>query len=46
MLKSGDTIWFVKMKGSRDLVAAQRDQFKAFLKSVRFSAAGGAHDGN
>jgi hypothetical protein len=46
MLKSGDTIWFFKLTGSRDLVAAQRDQFKAFLKSVRFSASGGAHDGN
>jgi hypothetical protein len=46
MLKSGDTIWFFKLTGSRDLVAAQRDEFKAFLKSVRFNATGGAHDGN
>jgi hypothetical protein len=46
MLKSGDTIWFFKMSGNRDLVAAQRDQFRAFLKSVRFNASGGAHDGN
>jgi hypothetical protein len=46
MLKNGDTIWFFKLTGSRDLVAAQRDQFKAFLKSVRFNASGGAHDGN
>jgi hypothetical protein len=46
MLKNGDTIWFFKLKGSRDLVAAQRDQFKAFLKSVRFNASGGTHDGN
>jgi hypothetical protein len=46
MLNNGDTIWFFKLTGSRDLVAAQRDQFKAFLKSVRFNASGGAHDGN
>jgi hypothetical protein len=46
MLKNGDTIWFFKLTGSRDLVAAERDQFKAFLKSVRFNAGGGAHDGN
>ena len=46
MLKSGDTIWFFKMSGSRDLVAAQRDRFREFLKSVRFNASGGAHDGN
>jgi hypothetical protein len=46
MLENGDTIWFFKLTGSRDLVAAQRDQFKAFLKSVRFNASGGAHDGN
>ena len=38
MLNTGDTIWFFKMTGDRDLVAAERDQFKAFLKSVRFKA--------
>jgi hypothetical protein len=46
MLKSGDTIWFFKLTGSRDVVATERDHFKEFLKSVRFNASGGAHDGN
>jgi hypothetical protein len=46
MLKSGETIWFVKMTGDRDVVAGQRDQFKAFLKSIRFNGSGGVHDGN
>ncbi len=33
----GDKIWYFKMSGSRDLVAARRDEFKAFLQSVRFA---------
>ena len=46
MVSSGDRIWFVKMTGNRELVAAQEDQFKSFLKSFRFPADGGANDGN
>jgi hypothetical protein len=46
MVTSGDRIWFVKMTGNRELVAAQEDQFKSFLKSFRFPADGGANDGN
>ena len=46
MLTSGDTIWFFKMTGDRDVVANERDRFKEFLKSVRFKAEGGADDGN
>jgi hypothetical protein len=40
MLTRGDVIWFFKLSGDRDLVAAQRDKFKFFLKSVRFTASG------
>lgn len=45
MLTRGDTIWFFKLTGNRDLVAAQRNHFESFLKSVRF-AGPGASDGN
>jgi hypothetical protein len=40
MLTRGDTIWFFKLSGDRDLVAAQRDNFQTFLKSLRFKASG------
>jgi hypothetical protein len=39
-------IWFFKMRGNRDVVAAQRDNFKTFLDSIRFASDGGAGDGN
>ena len=38
MATGDDVIWFFKITGDRDLVVAQRDQFKSFLKSVRFTA--------
>jgi hypothetical protein len=44
--RSGDQIWFIKMMGSRDLVASRKDEFKSFLKSIKFTQAGGAVDGN
>lgn len=46
MVRKGDTIWFFKLLGDRDLVAAERNNFESFLKSVRFSGDGGAKDGN
>jgi hypothetical protein len=46
MVTSGDRVWFVKMTGDRELVAAQDDEMKSFLKSFRFPADGGANDGN
>jgi hypothetical protein len=46
MVNDGNRIWFVKMTGDRELVAAQQDEFKSFLTSVRFAAGGGASDGN
>jgi hypothetical protein len=45
MLTRAGTIWFFKLTGDRDLVAAQRDRFESFLKSVRF-AGSGANDGH
>lgn len=46
MFTRGDAIWFFKLSGNRDAVAAQQDKFDAFLKSVRFTDSGGANDGN
>jgi hypothetical protein len=46
IVRSGDQVWFIKMMGSRDLVAARKDEFKTFLKSIKFPHAGGAVDGN
>ncbi len=40
MLTRGDTIWFFKLSGDRNLVAAQHDKFQSFLKSLRFKATG------
>jgi hypothetical protein len=36
IVKVGDQIWFVKMRGERDLVKKHEDEFKAFLKSIKF----------
>jgi hypothetical protein len=46
MVTSGGRVWFIKMTGPRDLVSSQEDQFKAFLKSIRFTDRGGANNGN
>jgi hypothetical protein len=46
MVKSGDQIWFLKLKGDRDVVAAQESAFKNFLKSLRFAGDPGATDGH
>ncbi len=46
MFTRNGTIWFFKLSGNRDLVAAQREKFQAFLKSVRFTGDGGASDGH
>ena len=46
MATSGDVVWFFKITGDRELVVAQRDQFKTFLKSVRFTARGEPNHGN
>jgi hypothetical protein len=35
MVTAGGRIWFVKLKGDRDLVAGQQDAFKSFLKSLK-----------
>jgi hypothetical protein len=36
----GGQLWFFKLTGSKDAVAAQADTFAALVKSVRFSAEG------
>jgi hypothetical protein len=37
ILKNGDQLWFIKMSGQSDLVKKHQDEFKAFLKSLKFS---------
>jgi hypothetical protein len=37
IIKSGNKIWFVKLRGERELVKKHEDEFKAFLKSLKFS---------
>lgn len=46
MVKNGDQIWFLKLKGDRDVVVAQEAAFKAFLKSLHFAGDRGATDGH
>ena len=46
MITNGDQVWFFKLHGDRKLVAAQQDEFKSFVKSVRFAAHGGVKNGN
>ena len=46
MATSDDVVWFFKITGDRDLVVAQRDQFKSFLKSVRLTARDKPNHGN
>ncbi len=43
--KNGDQVWFIKMKGDREVVKKSIDEFKSFLKSVKFSH-GGADNGD
>jgi hypothetical protein len=42
----GEQIWFIKLKGDRDLVVAEQENFKSFVKSLQFSDASGATHGN
>jgi hypothetical protein len=42
----GERVWFIKLRGDRDLVAGQVDAFKAFMKSLRFADGRGANNGN
>jgi hypothetical protein len=46
IVPSGGNVWFFKLRGDRDLVVAQQENFKSFLESVRFKPADGAGDGN
>jgi hypothetical protein len=37
MVTHGEHIWYFKIKGPRQLVVDRQDEFKAFLKSVKFA---------
>lgn len=36
LAKNGDQVWFIKMKGDRDLVKKNLADFKAFLQTIQF----------
>jgi hypothetical protein len=44
--KTGNQVWFIKMRGQRELVKKHEDEFKAFLKSLKFSHDNEAGHGN
>ena len=46
ILKTGDQLWFIKMSGDRDLVKKHQEEFKAFLKSLKFSHDNESGNGN
>ena len=46
IVKSGNHIWFIKLRGERELVKKSEDEFKAFLKSFKFSPEKEAGNGN
>jgi hypothetical protein len=46
MVPGGEVVWFFKIAGQRDLVVAQREAFKSFLWSVRFTTRNEPSDGN
>ena len=46
MTTGGDVVWFFKISGDPRLVVAERDRFKSFLKSVRFTDRDEPSDGN
>lgn len=46
IVPAGDSVWFFKLRGDRELVAAQRENFKKFLESVEFKLTDGEGDGN
>jgi hypothetical protein len=46
MVTSGELIWFIKLFGKRDVVIAEEENFKAFLKSMQFADGGGERNGD
>ncbi len=46
MVTSGEKIWFIKLLGARDTVIAEEENFKAFLKSMKFSDGSGVPNGD
>jgi len=46
IVKTGNQVWFIKMRGERELVKKHQDEFKAFLKSLKFSHDNEAGHGN
>jgi hypothetical protein len=41
MVTRDDKIWFIKLIGQRNVVLAEEENFKSFLKSIRFADSGG-----
>jgi hypothetical protein len=36
IVKTGDQVWFIKMRGERELIKKHEDEFKLFLESLKF----------
>jgi hypothetical protein len=46
MVTDSDKIWFIKLLGARDTVIAEEENFKEFLKSMKFSNGSGVSNGD
>jgi hypothetical protein len=46
IVKTGNQVWFIKMRGERELIKKHEDEFKAFLKSLKFTHDNEAGHGN
>jgi hypothetical protein len=46
MVTQGERIWFIKLIGKRDTVIAEEENFKEFLKSMKFSDGNGVTNGD
>ncbi len=46
IMKASNQVWFVKLRGERELVKKHEDEFKSFLKSFKFSPEKEAGNGN
>jgi hypothetical protein len=46
IVTEGNRAWIFTLKGNADLAKRERENFRTFLKSIRFPGEDGADDGN
>ena len=46
MVPHGENIWFIKLKGDRKPVEAERKNFRSFVTSIDFDSPDGGTNGN